>query len=71
MFNITDTEYVLAVQRNDAEDALGGANRQIRIANAEISRLRRELVVANNKIAALETEKRSLAERLISVMRRH
>jgi hypothetical protein len=71
VFNITDTEYVLAVQRNDAEDALGGANRQIRIANAEISRLRRELVVANNKIAALETEKRSLAERLISVMRRH
>jgi hypothetical protein len=71
VFNITDTEYVLAVQRNDAEDALGGANRQIRIANAEISRLRRELAVANSKIAALVTENRSLGERLVSLMRRH
>lgn len=69
--HITDGEYALGLRANQAASALGAANQQVRIANSEIARLRRQLVAANTRIGELERENRTLGERLIAMLRRH
>lgn len=68
---ISDLEYALGRRANKAANALDASNAQVRIANAEIARLRRQLVAANSRIGELQTENRTLAERLITILRRH
>ena len=69
--HITDMEYAMGLRANQAASALEAANQQVRIANAENARLRRQLVAANTRIGELEQENRTLAERLIALLRRH
>lgn len=69
--HITDLEYAMGLRANQAASTLDASNAQVRIANFEIARLRRQLVAANARIGELETENRTLAERLITMLRRH
>ncbi len=69
MFDITDGEYILAKQRNEAEGALGAANASIRAQNAEIVKLRRALTAARAEIVELKQENQTLGMRLIALLR--
>ena len=51
---ISDLEYALGRDRNDALDALATANNTITRQNAEIIRLRRLLVASNGRVVELE-----------------
>lgn len=51
---ISDLEYALGRDRNDALDALATANSTITRQNAEIVRLRRLLAASNGRVVELE-----------------